>query len=727
MRPIDFATRNTSLVAVFALLAVAITPGCGKKKKDIKPIEPPAELMKNVTTPKAAEAPAAATSAAAGEEDEDKDDRVAIVPPGSKTPPLKGVPRAAFNRIAAELCIPVFWIRDANKNGALDADEIAGLWGYGTPDQQNTPYWAGAGHFTPPFNAAFERIAAHHKSGGKGPKIEGEEGKRQAAIRKELAQGRPTLIRTTTADIDPKHAAFARAIVDAATIIENIYARQRGVVGMDKDIAPEDHASRMVFHRNQGPWCVAPKTEKDPACTASARKPARLSGMYPAGIQADAKFCEKLEARKDARQLMHQFHAVKDVDGKLKAVPYHIEYGGEMRIVADRLDVAAAAMAKDPKEKALVAYLKAAAKAFRDDSWPVADEAWSKMNARNSKWYLRIGPDETYFEPCSRKAGFHVSFARINQDSLRWQDKLDPIKTDMENALAALAGAPYKAREVSFHLPDFIDMVINAADSRSAHGATIGQSLPNWGPVANEGRGRTVAMTNLYTDPDSIESFKTQAASLICKDTLATISFEQEPQVMSTVLHEAAHNLGPAHEYKVDGKTDDEIFGGPLASTLEELKAQTAALWLNGWLRGKGKIDTKLSHSGYARDVLWAFGHISRGMYNSRGKPKPYSQLAAIQVGYMLANKAVTWHADQKAANGTDVGCLSIDYAAFEKASVALMKRVAGIKARGDKADALALRKEFVDDDGAWKTLRGKITERWLRSPKATFVYSVDL
>ena len=40
------------------------------------------------------------------------------------------------------------------------------------------------------------------------------------------------------------------------------------------------------------------------------------------------------------------------------------------------------------------------------------------------------------------------------------------------------------------------------------------------------------------------------------------------------MLHEAAHNLGPAHEYKVKGKTDDQVFGGPLASTLEELKAQ---------------------------------------------------------------------------------------------------------------------------------------------------------
>lgn len=496
---------------------------------------------------------------------------------------------------------------------------------------------------------------------------------------------------------------------------------------MADSIPASDVASKMVLYRNQGPWCVAPKTERDPKCSALVEKPARISGLYPRDIQEDAEFCTTLAKRPDAKQLMHHFAAVQGSGEQLKPVPYHQAYRAKMARVANLLDQAAKLLEADKKEEAFRAYLVAAAKAFRDGSWPAADEAWSRMNARNSRWYLRIGPDEVYFEPCSRKAGFHVSFARINQDSLRWQDKLDPIKTDMENAIAALAGAPYKARKVAFHLPDFIDIVLNAADSRSAHGATIGQSLPNWGPVANEGRGRTVAMTNLYTDPDSTVAFKEQAKSLICAQSLATITWDQEPAVMSTVLHEAAHNLGPAHEYKVGGKTDDELFGGPLASTMEELKAQTAALWLNGWLAKKGTIDSKLSHSAWGRDVLWAFGHISRGMYNSRGKPKPYSQLASIQLGFLLKNGVLQWEKDTAAPNGKDKGCFTLAYDKFGPASVQLMRTVAQIKAKGDKAGALQLRQDFVDADGQWKTLRDTITERWLRTPKATFVYAIDL
>ncbi len=42
-----------------------------------------------------------------------------------------------------------------------------------------------------------------------------------------------------------------------------------------------------------------------------------------------------------------------------------------------------------------------------------------------------------------------------------------------------------------------------------------------------------------------------------------------------------------------------------------------------------------------------------------------------------------------------------------------------------DKAAALKLMDEFVDDKGDWRKLRETIQERWLRAPKATFYYSV--
>jgi hypothetical protein len=569
-------------------------------------------------------------------------------------------------------------------------------------------------------------------------KLDASEKHRRELVRAELAQGRATLVETDISTGSAEDKAVVDHVLKAAAIIEHIYAKTRGVYGMDAQIAADDTASKALFHRNQGPFCEAPKTEKDPACNALTKAPARISGFYPVEIQHDPKFCAVLEKRKDADALMAPFVVV-TVDVKhgeatssptaggapLIAVPDTVAFKDDMQAISAELKAAADAVV-DAREAPFKAYLTAASQSFLDNNWQPADEAWAKMSVDNSKWYLRIGPDETYSEPCSRKGNFHTSFARINQDSLAWQKKLDPVKNDMEKALAELAGPPYKSRAVSFHLPDFIDIVLNAGDSRNATGATIGQSLPNWGPVANEGRGRTVAMTNLYTDKDSEAAWMGQVQSLFCKASMATVNFDPKHEVMSTVLHEAAHNLGPAHEYKANGKTDDQIFGGPLASTLEELKAQTSALYFADWLVEKKLIEKQAADFAHTRDVTWAFGHIAQGMYGADGKPKNYSQLASIQMGTLLANGGLAWNADEVAANGTDKGCFVVQLDKFPGAVKTLAKIVLHIKGAGDKAEAGKLMATFVDEkDGQWHTLKDVIAERWLRAPKASFVYAV--
>jgi hypothetical protein len=506
------------------------------------------------------------------------------------------------------------------------------------------------------------------------------------------------------------------------------------VFGLDARIPADDTASKALFFRNQGPFCKAPKTESNPACNALAEKPRNVSGLYPASIQADPKFCAALEKRQDAEVLMSPFVVVRQAEGgrseghaatdDLVAVPYHVAYAEDMKAISAELNAAAGVLAGDASEAAFKSYLEAAATAFLDDSWFKADVAWKAMTATNSKWFLRVAPDEVYFEPCSRKAGFHMTLARINQDSIVWQRKLEPVKTDMEKAVAALAGPPYRARDVGFALPDFVDIVLNAGDSRKALGATIGQSLPNWGPVAESG-GRTIAMTNLYVDPDSEAALLEQTSSLYCKATMERFDPDPRHQVFSSVIHEAAHNLGPSHEYRVDGKTDDQVFGGPLASTMEELKAQTAALYFPDWLADRGLLDKADAEKTHVRDVVWSFGHIAQGMTDARGMPKAYSQLAAIQMGYLNSRGVLLWKAGEKAANGTDVGCFDVDIAKWRPAVDDLARMVFGAKGRGDRQLAEQTRDAWVSAGTPWAERRKTIEERWLRAPKASFVYAI--
>ena len=639
-------------------------------------------------------------------------------PPAPAAARYDRIERADFNRRAAQRALPLFWRSDADRDRTLDPDELVPLWGWDGPAFDTL---VAGGGFTPAFAALYQQLTTDLDVSG----APADDRARRTAVLAELNQGRPTLVETDLRQASAEDQAIVEHVAKAAVLIERLYARQNGVLGLEAKIPADDPTSRMVFFRNQGPVCEAPRTENDPACTAVPGVHKPPSGLYPAALQQDPTFCEVLGKQKNAAELTGHFSVVTDgkTPGTYAAVPYSVAYQEDMAAIATELEAAADAI-KSAEEQPFAAYLRAAAAAFRSNDWESADVAWAAMGSKPSRWYLRVGPDEVYYEPCGLKAGFHVSFAHINPGSVAWREKLEPIKNEMEAALAKLAGKPYKARKVAFRLPDFIDIILNAGNARAAAGATVGQSLPNWGKVADAG-GRTVAMTNLYTDPDSAAVLLAQSSALFCPATQARMDADPAWSTMGTVLHEAAHNLGPSHDYKVAGKTDDAAFGGPLASMLEELKAQTAALWLTTWLRERGLLTAEEEVKAHVRNVVWAFGQTAQGMYSGTGAAKAYPQLASIQLGTLHQAGVLVWKADQAAANGTDQGCFELDLDRWQPTVDALMTRVIRVKARADKKDALAMKAAFVDAQDDWAALRTTIAERWLRAPRASFVYSL--
>ncbi len=622
----------------------------------------------------------------------------------------RGLSRLRLNQLAMRLDLPLFWASDANGNGAPDPGEVRSLLFYPTREQ-----WTRDGRFTPAFDAALARIRA--EAAAPAPSDP-----RLRLVIAELDHAAPTLVESDLRELPEVHRDFARRMLAVSERIDALYARQTGMTALADRAREADTASRALFRRNWGPRCLGTLTEREPACSALPGAPRQPVDVYPAAMQSDDGFCRAIEQRPDAASLMTPFTVVRGEGAALTAVPYTQAYAEPMRAVAADLRAAADAMT-DPDEAALVAYLRAAATSFETDDWAPADEAWSRMNARNSRWYLRVAPDETYWEPCSQKAGFHLTLARINRASLAWQDRLTPVQSDMERALASLVEGDYRARQVSFHMPDFIDIVVNAGDDRDAFGATIGQSLPNWGAVASEGRGRTVAMSNLYTDPDSDARRRAQAASLLTAAAMESYTDDPTAGLVSTILHEATHNLGPAHEYRFEGRTADEAFGGSMSSMLEELKAQSGALYFTDWLRARGVIDEATARRIYVDAIVWSFGHVAQGMYTPSGQRKAYSQLAAVQLGALLDDGALAWSPDAPAADGAHRGAFSVDFARLPAACERLMARVLRIKARNDRAAAEDIARRYVDGD---RVPQATITERYRAFPQVTFVYAVD-
>ncbi len=637
---------------------------------------------------------------------------------GSGATAKNQVSRADFNRFAVHLNLPVFWTADTDGDNTLDPDEVATLLFYPT---SGTAHWVANGAFTPQLDKAYADIVAASKAPP--PDTSTEEGKRRALVIQDLDAGRPTLIHTDLSKAPEEDKELARHMLKLAGMIDDLYLTMSGAAALASRVPP-DVESQSLFRRNRGPRCEGPRTAGNPACSSIPGAPANVFDLYPAELQKNPTFCKDLAARKDGDKLMGHFNVVRGSGDALEAVPYSVAYAPQMGAIAKELTETAAAI-KDPSEAALVAYLNAAATAFTTNDWNPADEAWTKMGVDNSKWYVRIGPDETYWEPCAEKGGFHLAFSRINQASRTWQDKLKPLQQDMETAIAARAGAPYKARKVTFKLPDFVDVVINAGDDRDALSTTLGQSLPNWGPVVDRGAGRTWAALNVSSDPDTRAARLNQTSALYDKETMAFFPKSTEVDTVSTILHEATHNLGPSHDYKVGGKVDSAAFGGPLAAMLEELKAETGARFLVEMLRTKGLITDDDAHQSYFYGLMWACGHISQGMYTATHGSKAYGQLAAIQLGYLMDKGAITFDPNKLAANGKDKGAFTLHVDKMAAASDEMMKEFAGIKARGDRAAAEALVARYVDSSAV--VPHEIITERFLREPRYSHVYSLTL
>lgn len=640
----------------------------------------------------AVEAPSASAAQAAATPDKVATAGASQVKAWTSQPKLA---RAEFNRLVSLEAVPIHWLDGALEPGNLVEFATGALAKY--VDDKG---------FLPAFDALYGDLVNR---------------RRIEAVQRELNSGRVTAVVTDLRAASPADKALVRRMAKVAARIEAIYAKQNGRAAIAQN--PVDSESRELLRRSQGFWCQGPQTRDDPLCHGLSSFAPRRSDAYPADLEQDGAFCEQLRKNPNASALMNPFAVVRRRGETLVAVSYLEVYGEDMRAIADELELAAQEQGDD--EKALKNYLLAAAQGFRSNNWDAADEAWVKMNSRNSRWYLRVGPDEVYTDPCNAKAGFHLSFARINPTLAAWTQKLSPLRQEMETRLAAHIGAPYKARQVVFALPDFIDIVLNAGDSRDAFGATVGQSLPNWGPVSARGDGRTVVMTNLYAGPDSKAVARAKAQLLLDPNSLKPLIDDDIAHLLDVLLHEATHNLGPHSDYQIDGKPPREVFGGLTSSILEELKAQTGALWFVELLQKKGIIDQALAEASLTQSILWCFGQMSRGLFDSDGKAQVYPTLAAIQVGYFLEHGGLRFDPEANPDGGADKGRFVIDLPALQRSADSLMQLVGAIKAKGDKAGAEALIATYTSAQGQTKIHQALVQERGLRFPKESFSYAI--
>jgi hypothetical protein len=603
--------------------------------------------------------------------------------------------RGDFNRLAAQQGLPLSWVGDLNGNGLLDPSELEAA-----DLRASRARYVRDGAFTPQLVRDYQALV---------------EARRRELVRAELDRGRPVLVLTDLRQRPAWERALVGALVSAAESIETLHGRQSGAAQLTGQLARADAESRALFARNHGPWCSVSPGREDPCCNALPSFPERRSESYPLNEPQGPALCRLLEQAPNAAQLLAPFVVVRRGSRGFTSLPYPEAFAPEMRAVATELRRAAAALNPVPGEQALRAYLLAAAAAFGDNDWGRADAAWLAMTPRNSQWYLRVAPDEPYQDLCRRKAAFHLVLGRVDQRASSWLERLAPLRQRVERALATLVGAPYTARDVAFDVPEFIHVALNAGDSRYPLGATIGQSLPNWSTPGAAPRRRTIVVTNLYTDTDSLALDRRQASELLSRTALQDYTSAVEPALLVTLLHEASHNVGPHPGTRSAGQAASERLGPALATLLEELKAQLVGIWALGLLREQQLISGPLMRQVQLKAVLWALGHLARGVRTPDGEDRPYGQVAALQLGHLREARALLWEG----------GRVSIDLGALQRATQGLLQRVARLLASGERDEAEALRERYLRPSALAALQIRRVEEVLLDSSRVSFRYAI--
>lgn len=537
---------------------------------------------------------------------------------------LPRIKREDFNRIS-QLYFPqdgISWVNDKRNPGVIDPDEVR----VDGPAARPADFVSKRG-FTSLFDARYRQLV---------------ELRRQELVRQEVGRTNMIRIETDFSGESPERKRMIGHILKAGRIMEELFQMQLGSRPFRGQLLEGGTvADREMMLRYQQPWC---ESDPDPLCNGLSTFTPALNPMAPEGLSQE-------RAAALGKGFVAPFSVVvSDGRGGYEAVPYaHSFLAPKMREAAGELR-AAAGIAEQVSEEAFGRYLQQVAGALesgKEYPYAAADKAWYEMRGKTNL-YLRIGFDEVQWDEWQKKAGAHMTFGLIDAEAAKSAEFYRSIRQKLEQGFAEVIGPPYAARQVDVELPDFVNVVMENGDARgSVTGSAAAQTLPNWcgEDGTAECQTRIMQFSNKTSRNYSPEVMAKYGALLSEADMRY---FDPQATVKTMVEHELAHNFGPRQNLPAEDGRPLEQHIGSYSLKLEELKAQTGALYINGLL-GKQKLRSEEEvKAGTTAAVLWMFGHLRRALPAWRQGTlhelkSPYIQLAAVQLGYLQEKGAIAF------------------------------------------------------------------------------------
>jgi len=480
----------------------------------------------------------------------------------------------------------------------------------------------------------------------------------------------PVEIRADVSKLPENEQKALAQILESARLMDPLFLRQSSaeneslLLTLLGDTSPLGRARLHYFLVNKGPWS---RLDHDEAFLPGVSKKSPGANFYPAGASREEvdRWTNGLSAA-DREAATGFFTTIRrGPGGVLVAVPYSLEYQGELAAAAERLR-RAAALTQQPT---LRAFLEKRASAFVSNDYYESDVAWMELDASIEP---TIGPYETYEDEWfNYKAAFEAFIA---------------LRDEAETAKLATFGS--HLQELEDHLPidprfrrpklgglapiRVVNLVFASGDGNRGV-QTAAFNLPNDERVVAKMGSKRVMLKNVQEAKFAMALVPISRVALPASEQ-AAVSFDAF--FTHILMHELMHGLGP-QTIRVGGR--DTTVRQELKETngpLEEAKADIAGLWALQYLMDRGIVDKAKERGTYATYVASIFRSLRFGLNEAHAKG------TAIQVNYLLDKGGLRVARD---------GTFGFDLPAMKAGVAGLTREIMTLQATGDYANAKAL------------------------------------
>lgn len=389
-------------------------------------------------------------------------------------------------------------------------------------------------------------------------------------------------------------------LFEAAEIMDELFWLQ--TYGDKEELLSKvtDDATREFVYINYGPW--ERLNNNEPFIEGIGPKPLGAR-FYPQDMTR-----EEFEAFAAPNKTSLYTLIVRNSEGKLESVPYHLVYKEKIDKAAELIRKAAE-LADDA---GLKKYLTLRADALQSDDYLASDMAW--MDMKNNRIDFVVGPIENYEDALFNYKAAYEAYILIKD--MEWTQKINRFAALLPKLQESLPVEPsYKKEKPGIDSDLGVYEVIYYAGDCNAGSKTIAINLPNDPRVHLEKGSRKLQLKNgMKAKFDKI--LLPIGNILIDEDQRDHIKFDAFFE--NVMFHEAGHGLGIKNLVKGKGTVREAL--KEMHSALEEGKADILGLFMVSQLAQMGELPEKDMMDNYVTFVASIFRSVRFGAASSHGK-----------------------------------------------------------------------------------------------------------